>query len=121
MSIDSPRTVGSGEAFGFSIQTDFLLAQIAYRVGARRPSGASAWKRARSPRCPSRRRNNTNAASAFICDIEKRTVFNKQAKEKHEAEIAAALSPPIVPTATIEKQQTQRGLFGRVLAKIRSQ
>ena len=35
---------------------------------ARRPanrSRSSAWKRARSPRSPSRRRNNTNAASAF--------------------------------------------------------
>ena len=35
---------------------------------ARRPAKrfrSSAWKRARSPRCPSRRRNNTNAASAF--------------------------------------------------------
>jgi hypothetical protein len=53
-------------------------------------------------------------------NIEKRTVFNKQAKEKHEAEIAAALSPPIVPTATIEKQPTAQGFLGRVLAKIRS-
>jgi hypothetical protein len=38
---------------------------------------------------------------AYMCsacgNIEKRTVFNKQAKEKHEAEIAAALAPPIVP------------------------
>jgi hypothetical protein len=62
---------------------------------------------------------------AYMClacgNIEKRTVFNKQAKEKHQAEIAAALSPPIVPTATIEKHSTQRGFFGRVLAKIRSQ
>ena len=54
-------------------------------------------------------------------NIEKRTVFNKQAKERHEAEIAAALSPPIVPTATIEKQPAPQGFFGRVLAKIRSQ
>ena len=62
---------------------------------------------------------------AYMCsacgDIEKRTVFNKQAKEKHEAEIAAALSPPIVPTATIEKQPARQGFFGRVLAKIRRQ
>jgi hypothetical protein len=62
---------------------------------------------------------------AYMCsacgNIEKRTVFNKQAKEKHDAEIAAALSPPVVPTATIEKQPTPQGFFRRVLAKIRSQ
>ena len=61
---------------------------------------------------------------AYMClacgNIEKRTVFNKQAKEKHEGEIAAALSPPIVPAATIEKQPTAQGFLGRILAKIRS-
>jgi hypothetical protein len=60
---------------------------------------------------------------AYMCSacgaIEKRTVFSKQAKEKHEAEIAAALAPPIVPTATTEKHPTAQGFFGRVLAKIR--
>lgn len=62
---------------------------------------------------------------AYMClacgDIEKRTVFSKEAKEKHEGEIAAALAPPIVPTATIEKRPTAQGFFGRVLAKIRGQ
>jgi hypothetical protein len=62
---------------------------------------------------------------AYMCsacgDIEQRTVFNKQAKEKHDAEMAAALAPPIVPTATIEKQPTAQGFFGRFLAKIRGQ
>jgi hypothetical protein len=62
---------------------------------------------------------------AYMCsacgDIEHRTVFNKQAKEKHDAEVAAALAPPIVPTATSEKQPTAQSFFGRVLAKIRGQ
>jgi hypothetical protein len=37
-------------------------------------------------------------------NIEKRTVFNKQAKEKHEAEIAAALSPPILRRSRNSRQ-----------------
>ena len=61
---------------------------------------------------------------AYMCSacgaIEKRTVFSKQAKEKHEAEIAAALAPRIVPAA-VEKQPTAKGFFGRFLAKIRGQ
>lgn len=62
----------------------------------------------------------------YICsgcgDTEQRTVFNKQAKERHDAEIAIVLSPPpIAPTAIIEDQQTAQGFFRRVLAKIRRQ
>jgi hypothetical protein len=61
---------------------------------------------------------------AYMCPAcgytEQRTVFNKQAKERHDAEIAAVLSPPpLAPSATIEDQQTAAGFLSRVLAKIR--
>jgi hypothetical protein len=52
-------------------------------------------------------------------DTEQRTAFNKQAREKREAEIAAVLNPPI---ASIEKVDDQPHHFlKRVLAKIRWQ
>ena len=61
----------------------------------------------------------------YICsgcgDSDQRTVFNKLAKEKREAEIATILNPP--PIASLEKvddDQPQRFL-NRVLAKIRRQ
>lgn len=58
----------------------------------------------------------------YVCsgcgDSEQRTVFNKQAKEKRQAEIATILNPP--PTAPLEKvdDQPQR-LLKRMLARIR--
>jgi hypothetical protein len=58
----------------------------------------------------------------YVCsgcgDSEQRTVFNKQAKEKRQAEIATILNPP--PIAPLEKvdDQPQR-LLKRMLAKIR--
>ena len=60
----------------------------------------------------------------YICsgcgDSDQRTVFNKQAKEKHEAEIVAVLNPP--PTTPREKVDDQPPRFlKRVLAKIRGQ
>jgi hypothetical protein len=60
----------------------------------------------------------------YICsgcgDTEQRTVFNKQAKEKHEAEIVTILNPPpVAPIAKVD-DQPQRFLK-RVLTKIRGQ
>jgi hypothetical protein len=53
-------------------------------------------------------------------DTEQRTAFNKQAREKREAEIATVLNPP--PIAPIEKVDDQPHHFlKRVLAKIRWQ
>jgi hypothetical protein len=62
----------------------------------------------------------------FMCPecgkTDQRTSFNKQIKEKHEAQIAAILTPPsIAPSAAIDSQPTARGFFGRFLAKIRGQ
>jgi hypothetical protein len=51
-----------------------------------------------------------------------RTAFNKQTKEKHEAEIVAILTPqPIAPSVTVDSQPTAQSFLGRVLAKIRGQ
>ena len=51
-------------------------------------------------------------------DTEQRTIFNKQAKEKHEAEIATILNPP--PIAPIEKVDGEPQHFlKRVLDKMR--
>jgi hypothetical protein len=47
---------------------------------------------------------------------EQRTAFNKQIREKHEAQIAA-----ISIAAAIDSQPTARGFFGRMLAKILGQ
>jgi hypothetical protein len=63
---------------------------------------------------------------AYMCPAcgytEQRTVFNKQAKEKHDVEIAAVVTPPhLAPTATIEDQQTAQGFLSRLLAKMRGQ
>jgi hypothetical protein len=53
---------------------------------------------------------------------EQRTSFNKQIKEKHEAQIAAILTPPpVAPSAAIDSQPPARGFFGRMLAKILGQ
>ena len=50
---------------------------------------------------------------------EQRTAFNKQTKEKHEAEIVAILTPPpLAPSATVDNQPTAQGFLGRMLAKI---
>ena len=50
---------------------------------------------------------------------EQRTAFNKQIKEKHEAQIAAILTPPpIAPSAAVDSQPTAQGFLGRMLAKI---
>jgi hypothetical protein len=62
----------------------------------------------------------------YICsgcgDTEQRTVFNKHAKEKHEAEIVTILNPPpIAPLAKLDRQPTAQGLLRRMLAKIRGQ
>ena len=62
----------------------------------------------------------------YICagcgDAEQRTVFNKKAKEKHEAEIATILNPPpVAPAAPVDNQPTAPGLLRRVLAKMRGQ
>jgi hypothetical protein len=45
--------------------------------------------------------------------IEQRSVFDKHAKEKHEAEIAAAITPP--PTASVDGRASRgaSGLLGR--------
>jgi hypothetical protein len=61
---------------------------------------------------------------AYMClacgSVEKRTVFSKQAKEKHDAEVVALLTPPpLAPTAPTENQPKSQSFFGRVLAKIR--
>jgi hypothetical protein len=53
-------------------------------------------------------------------ETEQRTAFNKQIREKHEAQITAILTPPpIAPFAAVDNQPTSQGFFGRVLAKIR--
>ncbi len=62
----------------------------------------------------------------YICsgcgDTEQRTVFNKHAKEKREAEIVTVLNPPpIAPPATVDDQPTAQRFLRRVLAKIRRQ
>ena len=59
---------------------------------------------------------------AYMCPAcgytEQRTVFDKQAKERHDAEIAAVLTPPpLALSATIEDQQTAQDFLSRVLAK----
>ena len=57
----------------------------------------------------------------YMCGkTEQRTAFNKQIKEKHEAQIAAILTPPpIAPSAAVDSQPTAQGFLGRMLAKIR--
>ena len=41
---------------------------------------------------------------------EQRTAFNKQIKEKHEAQIAAILTPPpVAPSAAVDSQPTAQG------------
>jgi len=60
----------------------------------------------------------------YICsscgDTEQRTVFNKQAKEKYEAEIVTILNPPpIAPPAPVDNQTTAQRFLRRALAKIR--
>ena len=46
------------------------------------------------------------------------TAFNKQAKEKHDAEVAAATRPP--PMApSVENKQSFQSFLGRVIAKMR--
>ena len=62
----------------------------------------------------------------YICsgcgDTEQRTVFNKRAKEKREAEIVTILNPPpIAPPAPVDDQPTAKRFLNRVLAKIRGQ
>jgi hypothetical protein len=59
----------------------------------------------------------------YLCsgcgDSEQRTVFNKQAKEKLEDEVATFLSPPpIAPFEKADDQATAGRLLKRVLAKI---
>jgi hypothetical protein len=53
---------------------------------------------------------------AYMCSgcglTEQRSVFNKQAKEKHDAEVLTILTTsPIAPTATIEKKPTSQGFL----------
>ena len=51
--------------------------------------------------------------------IEQRTAFDKHAKEKHEAAIAAAITPP--KTASIDSGTSKRGasgLLGRIVSKV---
>ncbi len=59
----------------------------------------------------------------YVCsecgDTEQRTVFNKRAKEKQEAEIATILNPP--PMAPLEKVDEPQRFLKRVLAKMRGQ
>jgi hypothetical protein len=60
---------------------------------------------------------------AYICSAcgitEQRTAINKQAKEKHDAEISAILNPrPIAPTKSVGNQRAAQGFLGRVLASI---
>jgi hypothetical protein len=50
---------------------------------------------------------------------EQRTAFNKQIKEKHEAQIAAILTPPPIAPSAAVSQPTAQGFLRRVLAKIR--
>ena len=53
-------------------------------------------------------------------DIEHRTAFNKQIKERHDAEVAALLAaPPLAPPATADSPPKTQGFIGRMLAKIR--
>jgi len=58
---------------------------------------------------------------AYMCSIcgntEQCTVFDKQAKEKHAAEIAAALTPPAIAPSSTNKQ-APTGFLSRVVAKI---
>jgi hypothetical protein len=59
----------------------------------------------------------------YLCsgcgDSEQRTVFNKQAKERLEAEVATILNPPpIAPFEKADDQPTAGRLLKRVLAKI---
>lgn len=61
---------------------------------------------------------------AYMCSgcgiTEQLTAFNKQANEKHDAEVVAILAPPpVAPTAPIENHRTAQGFLERVLAKIR--
>jgi hypothetical protein len=49
---------------------------------------------------------------------EQRTTFNKQIKEKHEAKIAAILTPPPIAPSAAVSQPTAQGFLRRVLAKI---
>jgi hypothetical protein len=60
----------------------------------------------------------------YLCsecgDTDQRTVFHKQLKEKHEAEIAAILNPPPIPPLEKIDEKPQRFLK-RVLAKMRRQ
>lgn len=63
---------------------------------------------------------------AYMCSAcgstEQRTVFNKQTKERHDAEVVAVLrAPRMTPTASVENQRSAQGFFGRVLAKLRGQ
>ena len=52
-------------------------------------------------------------------EAEQRTVFNKAAKEKREAEIATILNPPPVAPPAPADRPTAPGLLRRVLAKVR--
>jgi hypothetical protein len=60
----------------------------------------------------------------YICsgcgDTEQRTVFNKQAKEKREAEIVTILNPPPVAPLVQVDDRPQR-FWKRVLTKMRGQ
>jgi DNA-directed RNA polymerase subunit RPC12/RpoP len=57
----------------------------------------------------------------YVCsecgDTEQRTIFNKQAKDKHEAQIVAVLNPPPIAPRQRVDDQPQR-FWRRVLAKI---
>ena len=53
-------------------------------------------------------------------EIEHRTAFNKQIKEKHEAEIAAILTAPLIaPPAKVDEPPRAPGFLRRMLTKIR--
>ena len=53
---------------------------------------------------------------------DQRTAFNKEIKEKHQAEIEAILTaPPLAPSMPIDDRSKEQGFLERVLAKIRGQ
>ena len=49
---------------------------------------------------------------------EQRTNFNKEIKERHEAEITAILAPPPITPLSVENQPSPWGFLGRMFAKI---
>jgi hypothetical protein len=61
----------------------------------------------------------------YICsgcgDTEQRTVFNKYAKERHEAEIVTILNPPPIAPPAADDRSTAQRFLRRVLTKIRGQ